>query len=103
VRCKLDSNADVGVSVNQIILSAVRDRRRIRFWYDNEFHTVEPHCYGRNADGSQSLIGYQLGRNAWRSFHVVFMTRVSPMDETFGPRPNYSRDVHGIGEVFAQV
>lgn len=93
----------VGGRVNQIVLSAVRDRRRIRFWYDNEFRTVEPHCYGRSTAGSESLIGFQLGANAWRWFHVEWMTRISPMSESFDPRPDYARDVHELAEVFAQV
>jgi predicted DNA-binding transcriptional regulator YafY len=89
--------------VNQIILTAVRDRRRLRFWYDNEFRTVEPHCLGRNVDGALSLVGFQLGINAWRWFHVPWMTRVSTMSETFTSRTDYARDEHGMEEVIAQV
>ena len=92
-----------GGGMNQIILTAVRDRRRIRFWYDNEFRTVEPHCYGRDAHGSGSLIGFQLGSNRWRWFHVPWMTRLSPMSETFEPRPDYDPEVLGMAEVLAQV
>jgi predicted DNA-binding transcriptional regulator YafY len=102
-RCNLDPNAHVGVSVNQIILSAVRERLRIRFWYDSEFRTVEPHCFGRDANGALSLIGFQLGSNAWRLFHVPWMTRVSTVSETFTPRSDYARDEHGMAEVLAQV
>ena len=93
----------MGVSVNQIILSAVRERLRIRFWYDSEFRTVEPHCFGRDANGALSLVGFQLGSNAWRWFHVPWMTRVSSMSETFAPRTDYARDEHGMAEVLAQV
>lgn len=89
--------------MNQIILSAVRDRRRIRFWYDNEFRTVEPHCYGRNADGSEFLVAYQLGTNAWRWFHVPWMTRVSAMSQSFEPRSDYAHDEHDLADVFAHV
>jgi hypothetical protein len=89
--------------VNQIILSAVQDLRRIRFWYDNEFRTVEPHCYGRGADGSECLIGLQLGSNAWRWFHVPWMTKVSSMSESFDPRTDYIKDQPGLTVVLAQV
>lgn len=89
--------------MNIIIFGAVRNRRRLRFWYGDEFLTVEPHCYGRNADGSESLVGFQLGTNAWRWFHVPWMTRISPMTETFEPRPDYTRDEPGVTEVVAQV
>ena len=93
----------LGGSVNQIILSAVQDRRRIRFWYDNEIRTVEPHCYGSSASGTESMVGFQLGSNAWRWFHVPGMTRVSVMSETFEPRADYIEDQPGVAVIFAQV
>lgn len=89
--------------MNLIIQSAIRDRRRIRFWYDSEFRTVEPHCYGRSADGTESLIGFQLGSNTWRWFHVAWMTRILPMSETFNPRPDFARHEHGLANLFAEV
>lgn len=89
--------------MNQVILSAILERRRIRFWYEEEFRTVEPHCYGRSSDGSQSLIGFQLGSNAWHWFHVQWMTRISAMSETFDPQPDYARDEHGLAVVFGEV
>ena len=42
-------------------------------------------------------------RNSDTGLHVLWMTRVSPMSETFDPRPDYARDEHDLVEVFAQV
>ena len=104
--CKVQPCApgeDTGACVNQIILNAVQDRRLIRFWYNSEFRTVEPHCYGRDGKYSECLIGFQLGSNEWHWFHVPWMTRLSPISMTFDPRPDYARDEHGMEDVFAQV
>jgi predicted DNA-binding transcriptional regulator YafY len=96
-------DVSAGVSVNQIILNAVRERRRIRFCYGDEPMEVEPHCYGSSANGTESMVGFELGRNTWRWFHVPWMTRVSLMSETFEPRSDYDIDQPGVAILFAQV
>lgn len=89
--------------MNLIVLNAVREMRTLQFWYDGELRTVEPHCYGVDGKGHESLRAFQIGGKGWRLFHVVEMARVSSTSETFRPRPDYKRDDKAMGTIFAQV
>ena len=89
--------------MNQIILSAIRDRRTLSFSYDGEIRTVEPHCYGVDGKGHEALRAYQIGGKGWRLFHVGGISRLSGGDQTFLVRLDYKRNDKAMDRIYAQV
>lgn len=76
--------------MNQAIVAAIKGRSVIRFFYDGEQRTVEPHCYGIDMKGHEALRAWQIGKG-WRLFHVSEATGITTTRDTFyKPRDGYN-------------
>jgi hypothetical protein len=97
---QVELTQDIRTSLEQTSRNCMRARSAA---LAREFEAHDNGALGRDANGAMSLVGFQLGSNAWRWFHVPRMTRVSIMSETFAARTDYAPEEHGTAVVLAQV
>lgn len=97
--------------MNQTIVAAIQQQRRLRIWYDPGGRIVEPHAYGTGSSGQHLLRAFQTegasasGEHAnWKLFRVDRISSLEMLDETFpGPRPGYRRGDSAMQRIFAQL
>lgn len=92
--------------MNEMLVEAVRQKRRLRFVYNGRTRLVEPQCYGMGARGTELLRAYQLrgGQDREPLFDVSRMIRLEVLDEAFQhPGPHYKRDDSAMKTIFAQL
>lgn len=102
--------ATVDPAVHQLILSAIHERRLLRFSYHDRDRIVEPHDYGIQK-GTVHLFTYQIAGESgssrlpdWRKFAVTNMSRVELLDRTFpGSRIVPSQKHQEWDALFARV
>lgn len=83
--------------IHQLICDAIRNRRRIVFWYDGYHRVVESYRYGEGNNGNNLLWSYQVGGESsrqnslpdWRMFDVEKMERVQMLDQQFNLQRDY--------------
>lgn len=91
--------------------AAIRNRRLLRFRYDDYVRTVEPHIYGIDGKGHCALSAYQIGGGSgsgrsvgWKLFHVDEISGGSVLNKVFkGPRPDYNPADKTFASVIAQL
>jgi len=95
--------------VDNLLRTAIRDRRLIRFNYNGKLRIAEPHDYGIQK-GQVRLLAYQVrgassGRlPGWRWIEVPELSDLEIMEDTFaGPRSEGSSKHHAWDKVFARV
>jgi predicted DNA-binding transcriptional regulator YafY len=81
--------AGVDPAVHKLILTAIHERRLLRFSYHGKDRIVEPHDYGIQK-GIVNLFTYQTAGESsssrlpdWRKFAVLSMSNLKLLDETF--------------------
>ena len=81
--------ANVDPAVHNLILTAIHERRLLRFRYHAKDRIVEPHDYGIQK-GTANLFTYQTAGESsssplpdWRKFAVLSMSGLELLDETF--------------------
>jgi len=92
--------------MNSVLVSAIRDKRRIRFRYHGKTRVGEPQCYGVGAKGAELLRVHQLrgGEQPEPLFTVSKIEQLEVLDETFDqPGPNYKKDDSAMKTIFAQL
>ena len=92
--------------MEQTILDAIRQRRRLRFTYSGKVRIAEPQCYGIGKRGTELLRVHQLRGGAVREplFDVARMEGLVMLEETFvEPGPNYKRNDSAMVTIFAQL
>jgi predicted DNA-binding transcriptional regulator YafY len=102
--------ANVHPSVHQLILTAIHERRLLRFTYDGKERIVEPQDYGIQK-GTANLFTYQVAGESsssrlpdWRKFAVLSMSGLELLDETFpGSRSVPSQKHQEWDVLFARV
>ena len=102
--------ANVDPATHQLILTAIHERRLLRFIYLDKIRIVEPHDYG-NQKGSVYLFAYQIAGESgssplpdWRKFAVLRMSSLELLDETFpGGRSVPSQKHQEWDVLFARV
>jgi predicted DNA-binding transcriptional regulator YafY len=102
--------AKVDPTVHQRILTAVHERRLLRFSYQGKERIVEPQDYGIQK-GVVNLFAYQTAGESsssrlpdWRKFAVLSMSSVELLDETFpGSRSVPSQKHQEWDVLFARV
>ncbi|CAN7686592.1 WYL domain-containing protein [Phyllobacterium sp. LjRoot231] len=76
------------------ICEAIRQRKLIRFTYDDHVRTVEPHLAGYDSNRDLTLSAWQLsGGNGegWRAFHISKITALTITGHSFeGTRQGYN-------------
>lgn len=101
--------ANVPTDVDELLHSAISQRRLIRFRYHNKQRVSEPHDYGLQ-NGRALLLSYQLrgesnsGRlPAWRWINAAEIQELEVLNETFsGGRPNSGKH-HRWDRLFIRV
>lgn len=83
--------------MRDIVVSAIKNLKRLQIWYDPGLRIIEPHCFGGGSSGQLLLRAFQIdGASAsgehthWKLFRL---DRMGPMElgECFpGPRPDYN-------------
>jgi predicted DNA-binding transcriptional regulator YafY len=102
--------ANVDPAVHKLILTAIHERRLLRFRYHDKDRIVEPHDYGIQK-GIVNLFTYQTAGESsssrlpdWRKFAVLSMSSLKLLDETFtGSRLVPSQKHQEWDVVFARV
>jgi hypothetical protein len=76
-------------AVHQAILTAIHQKRLLRFWYNGEPRLVEPQDYGIQKN-TVHLFTYQIGGQSssghlpdWRKFAVQSMSKVELLEQVF--------------------
>lgn len=88
--------------MNQTIVSAIQNQTILTFTYHGEGRTVEPHCYGVDSDGDQSLRAFQVGKG-WRLFHLADMGPLQTGGAFQGSRQGYKRNDKAMARIYAQL
>jgi hypothetical protein len=97
-------------AVHQLILTAIHDKRLLRFLYKGEPRIVEPQDYGIQ-NNVVNLFTYQIGGQSssgslpdWRKFAVQSMARLELLERTFpGSRAVPSQRHQEWDKLFARV
>jgi predicted DNA-binding transcriptional regulator YafY len=81
--------AGVDPAIHKLILTAIHERRLLRFSYHGKDRIVEPQDYGIQK-GTVNLFTYQTAGESsssrlpdWRKFAVLSMSRLELLDENF--------------------
>ncbi len=73
--------------MNEIIMDAIGNQKRIQFSYNGELRVVEPHTYGKSRRDNDVLSAYQIGGGSstsdtgWKLFRIDNITNMSIGDE----------------------
>ena len=91
---------------NPVLVSAIEQRRRLRFVYNRKARLVEPQCYGIGTKGTELLRVHQLrgGRQREPLFDVARISGLEVLDQVFErPGPSYKKDDSAMKTIFAQL
>jgi predicted DNA-binding transcriptional regulator YafY len=102
--------ANVDPVTHQLILTAIHEKRLLRFYYHDKPRIVEPHDYGIQK-GIAYLFTYQTAGESsssslpdWRKFAVVNMSSVQLLEQSFpGGRSVPSQKHQEWDVLFARV
>lgn len=91
---------------NPLITQAIRERRRLRFVYDDKARLAEPQCYGIGQRGTELLRVHQLqgGTQPEPLFDVFKIEDLVVLDEHFdAPAPHYKRGDSAMAHIFCEL
>src|SRR3954462_9179347 len=101
--------APAQASVDELIRTAIDQKRLVQYRYKNKLRIVEPHDYGIHK-GIVKLFGYQIGGLSsaplpnWRWAEVEAISDLNVLDRRFaGGRGAESSKHHRWDKVFARV
>ena len=94
--------------MNSILITAIREKKVIRFYYEGGYRFAEPHCYGVSKDGNELLRAYQTGGYSesgnpvgWKLLRLVELSNLSIMEDSFaGPRPQYNPKDKAMASIY---
>jgi|SRR6266481_9297977 len=93
---------------HQLLLTAIHEKRLIRFVFGGKERVAEPHDYGIH-NASVRLLTYQIAGASggalpgWRWFEVARMSEIALLEKTFaGGRPGSGKH-HRWDTLFARV
>jgi predicted DNA-binding transcriptional regulator YafY len=92
--------------MDQKLVDAVRQKRKLRFLYNGKARLVEPQCYGIGSKGTELLRAHQLqgGQEREPLFNVSKIQGLEILNDSFSrPGPNYKRDDSAMKSIFAQL
>jgi hypothetical protein len=80
------------------VCAAIQDRAVVEFRYDGGTRIVEPHCHGRNRNGTELSRAYQIGGYSrsgkpigWRLYNVARIVGLRRTGDSFAyARPGYT-------------
>ena len=92
--------------LNQVLVRAIEQRRRLHFLYNGRARLVEPQCYGIGTKGTELLRAHQLQGGSEREplFDVSKISDLEMLDEAFHRAgPNYKKEDSAMKTIFAQL
>jgi predicted DNA-binding transcriptional regulator YafY len=92
--------------MNELIATAILEKRQLRFRYHGRERLVEPQCYGIGVNGTELLRARQLQGGDAREplFELGKMQDLRLLDTTFArPGPNYRKDDSAMKTIFYQL
>lgn len=92
--------------MNQLIVSAIENKQRLRFTYNDKIRIAEPQCYGIGTKGTELLRIQQLQGGTEREplFDVSKIKDLILLDEHFThPGPNYKKNDSAMKTIFCQL
>lgn len=97
--------------MNSSIAEAIKQRRVLNVFYDGHDRLVEPHVYGINSAGHESVSCYQIGGGSrsgkpegWKEFWISKLGTATMTERTFAPRTSPSPwGDKPMKQVFARV
>ncbi len=92
--------------MNQTIVDAIRQKRRLRFTYNGTTRLAEPQCYGTGTKGTELLRVHQVHGGSQREplFDIAKMQDLVALDEFFArPGPNYTKNDSAMTTIFCQL
>jgi hypothetical protein len=92
--------------MNDLIVQAIRDRRRLQFSYHGKPRLAEPQCYGIGTRGTELLRVHQLRGGTQREplFDVGLITDLVMLPDRFTkPGPNYKKGDSAMKVIFCEL
>ena len=92
--------------MNQMLVRAIEQKRRLRFLYNGRIRLVEPQCYGMGTKETELLRAHQLqgGKQHEPLFNVSKIANLEMLDEVFvRPGPNYKKNDSAMRIIFSQL
>lgn len=100
-----------GLGVFDTVCDAIRERAVVEFSYDDGMRIAEPHCHGRNKNGTEVLRAYQTGGYSrsgnplgWRLYDVDKIVGLRRTGASFASdRPGYNPNDSNMSYVHCHV
>jgi hypothetical protein len=96
-------------NLDELLRTAIGQRRLLRLLYKNKERIIEPHDYGIHK-GTVKLLGYQVGGSSsgklpnWRWMETNLISGIQLLNKTFaGGRPAPSGQHHKWDKLFCRV
>jgi hypothetical protein len=97
--------------ISDSVCNAIRDRSVIEFSYDGGLRIVEPHCHGRNKNGTQVVRAFQTdgysksgNSSGWRLFDVDKIVGLRRTGASFASNgPGYNPNDANMSYVYSHV
>lgn len=92
--------------MNDMICKAIWEARLLSFTYKGASRWVEPHAYGRQANGNDSLSAWQLGGGSGEGFRLFLLSELQNLtlgDPFDGPRPDYRKRDKRFVHIYAEL
>ena len=92
--------------MNEVLVRAIRQKRKLRFVYNRKRRLAEPQCYGIGTSGNELLRVHQLQGGPQREplFTVSKIVDLEPLNDVFDrPGPNYKKNDSAMKTIFAQL
>ena len=96
--------------MNQTIIDAIHNKKRLSFSNSGVLRTVKPQAYGVTIEGKEVLRCYQVHGNTTfdsQNWELLDIAQISSICETqqhfLNPRPGYIRDDKTMEKIYAQI
>ena len=102
--------ADASPGTDELLRTALRERRVVRFRYRGLTRWVQPHALGRLRNGRNALLGWQASGDSrstpppgWRTFLLAQIDDLRVTDDQFAPRSDCDPEKSGLAGVDADT
>ncbi len=97
--------------MNTVIMTAIKNKSILEFYYKGHIRIVEPHAYGITSKGNELLRAYQIDGTSdtgkvpdWRLFSVNKIENLSTTQDKFrNTRPGYKTGDSAIDEIYCEI
>lgn len=92
--------------MNELLLTAIRKKRRIHFVYHDKDRIGEPQCYGISTAGKEVVRVFQISGGSQQEplFEVSKIEQLFVSNEAFQePGPNYKQGDSAMSVIFAEL